>query len=80
LTKLKAQTQGVATVELNYDTNNDLLLTYQQVTFQVVGLTDTNGIVTVQVTCLPMWNAAANGVLTAVAKCNTDGIAQAESS
>jgi len=66
LTKLKAQTQGVATVELNYDTNNDLLLTYQQVTFQVVGLTDTNGIVTVQVTCL--------------AKCNTDGIAQAESS
>ncbi len=79
LTKLKSQTQGVATVELNYDTNNDLLLTYQQVTFQVVDLTDTNGIVTVQVTCLPMWNATANGVLTAVAKCNTDGIAQAES-
>ena len=77
LTKLEALTEGTAVVQLSHDANNDLTLTYQRVTFSVVELGDTDGIVTVQVTVLPMKHAQ-NGLFTAVAKCNTDDIAQAE--
>jgi hypothetical protein len=77
LTKLKALTEGTAVVQLSYNANNDLTLTYQRVIFSVAELGETDGIVTVQVTCQPLYHST-NGLLTAVAKCNTDGIAQAE--
>lgn len=78
LAKLKAQTEGTAVVSLSYDANNSLGLTYQRLQFAVVELGDTDGIITVQVTCTPLMHSD-NGLLTAVAKCNTDGIAEAES-
>jgi hypothetical protein len=54
-----------------------LTLTYQRIVFSVAEIGETDGIVTVAVTCAPMWHAT-NGLVTAVAKCNIDGIAQAE--
>jgi len=75
LTKLKAQTTGTATITLTYDTNNSLAITWQKVAFSAAEVGETDGIVTVSVDCLPMWDAT-NGVVSAVAKCNIDGIAQ----
>jgi hypothetical protein len=77
LTKLEALTEGTAVITLTYDTNNNLSLTFQRVIFSVVEIGDSDGIVTVQVTCTPLWHST-NGLLTAVAKCNVDGIAQTE--
>ena len=77
LASLEALTEGTAVISLTYDTNNDLTLTFHRLTFSAVELGETDGIVTVQVTCAPMKHSA-NGLLTAVAKCGTDGIAQAE--
>jgi hypothetical protein len=77
LTKLQSQTEGTAVISLTYDTNNSLSLTYQRVSFSVVELGDTDGIVTVQVTVQPLYHAS-NGLLTAVAKCNTAGIGASE--
>jgi hypothetical protein len=77
-TKLKALTEGTAVITLTYDTNSNLSLTYQRVIFSIVELGDADGIVTVQVTCQPLWHST-NGLLTVVAKCTVDGIAQAES-
>jgi hypothetical protein len=77
LAKLKSQTEGTAVIVLSFDANNSLTLTYQRLTFSMVDLGDTGGIVTVQVTCLPMWHVT-NGLLTAVAKCNTDSISSAD--
>jgi len=77
LTKLKDQTEGTAVVGLTYDPNNSLTLTYHRVRFSVVELGETDGLVTVQVTCQPLYHST-NGLITAVAECNTDGIAQAE--
>jgi hypothetical protein len=77
LTKLKAQTEGTAAISLSHDANNSLALTYQRMSFSVVELGDTDGIVTVQVTCKPLMHAT-NGLLTAVAKCGVDGIGEAE--
>ena len=74
LTKLEAQTEGTAVIGLNYDANNDLAITFQRVVFSVVEIGNTNGLVTVQVTCKPLYHST-NGLLTAVAKCNTDNIA-----
>jgi hypothetical protein len=62
---------------LTDDANNDLTLTFQRVIFSAVELGDSNGIITVKVTCQPLWHTS-NGLLTAVAKCNIDGIAEAE--
>ncbi len=75
--KLKAQTEGTAVISLSYDANNSLELTYQRLRFSAVDRGGANGIVTVQVTCKPLMHSA-NGLLTAVAKCGIDGIAQAE--
>ena len=77
LTKLKNQTTGTATIQLTFDADNDLLLTFHQLSFKVATVNETDGLVTVAVECQPQYHPT-NGLLTAVAKCNTDGIAQAE--
>lgn len=77
LTKLKALTEGTAVIVLSYDTNNSLELTFQRLQFSAVELGETDGLVTVQVTCMPLMHTS-NGLLEVVAKCNVDGIAEAE--
>ena len=74
LARLKDQKEGTAVITLTYDANNLLTLTYQRIAFSVVELGETDGIVTVQVTCAPLMHSV-NGLLTAVAKCNTENIA-----
>jgi hypothetical protein len=74
-TKLKAQTTGTAVVTLAFDTNNSLQLTWQQVTYSVVEIAETDQILTVAVECLPMYHVT-NGILTAVGKCAVDNICQ----
>ncbi|MBN2118511.1 MAG: hypothetical protein JW730_18200 [Anaerolineales bacterium] len=76
-TKLTGLTEGTAVISLSYDTNNKITLTYQRVIFSVVELGETDGIVTVQVTCTPLMHSA-NGLLSVVAKCNIDAIMEAE--
>lgn len=78
ITKLKALTEGTAVISLTYDINNSLTLTFQRVVFSVAELGETDGILTIQVTCQPLWHTS-NGLLSVVAKCNVDGIAQSES-
>jgi hypothetical protein len=75
LTKLKSQTTGTAVIGLSYDANNSLDITWQKVSFATAELGETDGIVTVAVDCLPMWDAT-NGIVSAVAKCGVDGICQ----
>jgi hypothetical protein len=74
-TKLKAQTTGTAVITLASDANNSLQLTWQKVAFSTVEIADTDGILTVSVECLPMYDEA-SGILTAVATCSVDGICQ----
>jgi hypothetical protein len=76
LSKLTAQTTGTAVISLSYDANNSLALTFQKVAFAMTTLGDTNGIVTVEVICTPLYHSS-NGLLTAVAKCNIDTIGEA---
>lgn len=73
LTKLKTQQSGTAVIALTYDANNSLEVTFAKVQFATAEVADTDGRVTVSVECLPMYNA---GIVSAVAKCNVDGIAQ----
>ena len=74
-TKLKAQTTGTAVINLSFDTNNSLQLTWQKVAFSVVEIAETDQILTAAVECTPIYDAT-NGILTAVAKCGVDGICQ----
>jgi hypothetical protein len=75
LTKLKSQTTGTAVLALTYDANNSLEITWHKVSFASAEVGETDGIVTVSVECLPMWDET-NGIVSAVAKCNVDGICQ----
>jgi hypothetical protein len=75
LTKLKSQTSGTAVISLSYDANNSLDLTWQKVTFATAEVGETDGIVTVAVECLPMYDST-NGIVSAVAKCGVDSICQ----
>jgi len=45
------------------------------VSFSTVEVGETDGIVTVAVECLPMWDAT-NGIVSAVARCGVDNICQ----
>ena len=72
-TKLKAQTTGTAVIALAYDANNSLEITWQKVAFSAAEIGETDGIVTVAVECLPMYDAT-NGIISAVAKCGVDAI------
>ena len=58
---------------LAYDANNSLQLTWQQVTYSVVEIAETDQILTVAVECLPMYHVT-NGILTAVGKTVVDAI------
>ncbi len=75
LAKLKQQTTGTAVLSLTYDTNNSLEITWHKVAFATAELGETDGIATVAVECLPMFDSA-NGIISAVAKCNVDNICQ----
>ena len=74
-TKLKAQTTGTAVVHLQFDASNTLDLTWQQITYSVVEIQETDQILTVAVECIPMYHTT-NGILTAVGKCVTSDICQ----
>ena len=75
LTKLKSQTTGAAVISLAYDASNSLELTWHKVSFATAEVGETDGIVTVAVECLPMYDAT-NGIVSAVAKCGVDSIGQ----
>jgi hypothetical protein len=75
LTNLKNQTTGTAVIALQYDANNKLTVTFHKVSFAAAEVGDTDGLVTVSVECQPQYDET-NGVVSAVAKCNTDGICQ----
>src|SRR5579884_738079 len=75
LTSLRNQTTGTAVIGLQYDANNKLTVTFYKVSFSSAEVGDTDGLVTVAVECQPQYDAT-NGVLSAVAQCNTDGICQ----
>src|SRR5579885_2468027 len=75
LAKLKNQSTGTAVLSLTYDPNNSLEITWQKVSFATAEVGETDGIVTVSVDCLPMWDDT-NGIVSAVAKCGVDGICQ----
>lgn len=75
LTSLKNQTTGTAVIVLQYDANNKLTVTFHKVSFSAAEVGDTDGLVTVSVECQPQYDAT-NGVLSAVALSNTDGICQ----
>lgn len=73
LTKLLAQTSGTAVLTLTHDAHNSLQITWQKITFSVAEVNDTSGLVTVAVECDIIYDPT-NGLITAVAACNTDGI------
>ncbi|MCW5982693.1 MAG: hypothetical protein KIT09_31685 [Bryobacteraceae bacterium] len=73
--KLKAQTTGTAVINLQYDANNSLQLTWQKISYSAVELGETDGILTVAVDCLPLYDST-NGIVSAVAACGVDGICQ----
>lgn len=74
-TKLKAQTTGTAVINLSFDANNSLQITWQKIAYSVVEIGETDQILTAAVDCTPMYDAT-NGVITAVANCQVDGICQ----
>ncbi len=76
-TKLKAQTEGTAVITLTYGDNDSLTLTFQRVQFGMVERSSQNGIVTVDVTCVPLYHSV-NKLLTAVCETTIDGIAEEE--
>ena len=78
LTKLRNQTEGTAVVSLQGELisgtdYHSLAVTFHRVVFRSAVVGDTDGIVTVEVECQPLWHAA-NGLLTAVAKTTQDNI------
>lgn len=75
LTKLKALTTGTAVAVLSASANDMATLTWQKLAFVVAELGDSDGIVTVKVTTIPMYDST-NGVFSAVVKCTTNGICQ----
>ena len=75
LTKLTAQTSGTAIVTVTFDTNNSLQLTYEKLVFKTAVRNNTEGIVNVEVDCTPLYDPT-NGLISVVAKCNTDGIGE----
>ena len=78
LDKLKNQTTGTAVISLqgqqiSGSDYHSLSVTFHKVGFSATELGNTDGIVTVEVQCKPLWDTA-NGLLTAVAKCSQDNI------
>ena len=78
LTKLRNQTTGTAVVSLQGEQisgtdYHSMSVTFHKVAFRTAVVGDTDGIVTVEVECQPLWDAT-NGLLTAVAKTTQDNI------
>jgi hypothetical protein len=78
LTKLRNQTTGTATVSLQGELisgsdYHSLAVTFQKVAFKTAVIGDTEGIVTVEVECAPLYDTT-NGLLSAVAVCQQDNI------
>jgi hypothetical protein len=78
LALLEAGTEGTSVLSLTYDTNNSLAITLQRVQIQSAELGESDGLVTVEANIAPLWHST-NGLITAVAKCDIDGIGVAES-
>ncbi len=78
LTKLRNQTTGAATISLQGELisgadYHSISVTFQKVAFKTAIVGDTDGIVTVEVECAPLYDSV-NGLLSAVAKCTQDNI------
>jgi hypothetical protein len=73
---LLALTSGTAVIGLSNGPNDSATLTLEKMPFQVVELADAAGIVTVQVTALPEYDAT-NGVVSLVVNSSVGGICQA---
>ena len=75
LALLRALTLGTAVITLPLDANNSFVGTWQEIGFEMVKLSDAAGIVTVQVTAIPMMHPS-NGLFSAVVRCPVTGIGQ----
>ncbi|HRK22598.1 MAG TPA: hypothetical protein PLX06_12350 [Fimbriimonadaceae bacterium] len=83
ITKLMAQTKGVATISLTGATiagvvNHGMTITFPELGFASAIVQDAEGIVVIEVTGRPMKHSS-NGILTAAATCAIDGILSAAS-
>ena len=74
-TKLINETTGSATITLSSDANNSFSMVIQKMGFSVVELGNTDGIVTLQVTGVQLYDAT-NGLLTVTAITPQNNIAQ----
>ncbi|HXP88828.1 MAG TPA: hypothetical protein VN841_29170 [Bryobacteraceae bacterium] len=74
-TKLVAQTTGTAVVTVQYDANDSVTWTWQQISYGVVVNGEADGIVDVTVTIIPQYQSS-NGVVTVTANCAITGIGQ----
>jgi hypothetical protein len=73
---LIAQTTGTATITFTRDTNNSFTMTIQKMGFNVVELSNTDGIATMQVTGVQLYDAT-NGLVTMSITTPQGGICQA---
>jgi hypothetical protein len=78
LTKLRNQTTGTAVISLQGELisgtdYHSLEVSFHKVAFRTAVVGDTDGIVTIEVECTPLWDAT-NGLVTAVAKTSQDNI------
>jgi phage terminase large subunit-like protein len=73
LQQVRDLTTGTAVIGLAADANNSTQVTWQKLGFSVAELGETDGIVTVQITGLPMYDET-NGVVSAVVTTPEDGI------
>ncbi len=73
LQQVRDLTTGTAVIGLTAGADNDMQVTWQRLGFSVAELGETDGIVTVQITGLPMYDVT-NGVVSAVVTTPEDGI------
>jgi hypothetical protein len=72
---LVAQTTGTAVITIQYDANDSVTWTWEQISYEVVKNGQEGGLVDVTVTVTPQYSAS-NGVLTVTANCAIGAIAQ----
>jgi hypothetical protein len=75
LAKLESLTTATCTLSLTADANNSLTITWQKMGFEMVEIGDTDGIVTVAVTCSPQYDLT-NGIVSVVVVTPVAGICQ----
>jgi hypothetical protein len=73
-TKLRNLTTGTATMTFLYDSTHTVTIELQKVAFEKVENTNVDGIASVRVSVLPMYDLS-NGLVTVTAKCGITGIA-----